>query len=219
MKGVELQESEQSTSDPPPSCRSSLHTEAWVGEVRINMIRLVSLAVFYGYHVVNTFVFSNDAALQAHFHTTVSLTVFMWAAGAVLLHLILLRRVMFPALSLTVIAWDLTLATVLLCVCQNPLSTLVCVYFLIVASAALRFSLPPVYLATLGSLLGYLVFLGYLRFVLQLPDELRVSRPNQVITAIELVVAGLFAGQSVRQARRVAAGSYVRSPLDAEEPQ
>ena len=55
--------------------------------------------------------------------------------------------------------------------------------------------------------------------MLQLPDELRVSRPNQVITAIELVVAGLFAGQSVRQARRVAAGSYVRSPLDAEEPQ
>jgi len=208
--GRRVMESEPPTSHPRPSNRPSLHVEAWVGEVRINAIRLVSLAAFYGYHVLNTFVISNDETLQGRFHTSVSLTVFLWAAGAVLMHLILLRRVMFPALPLTVIAWDISLATVVLCIGQNPHSMVVSVYFLIVASAALRFSIPPVYLATLGSLVGYLVFLGYSRFVLDLPIEVRVTRSNQIIMAIALATAGLLAGQSVRQVRRIAAGANAR---------
>ncbi len=207
---MDVTESELSSSEARLVNRPSLHVEAWVGEVRINMIRLVSLAAFYGYHVLNIFAISNDETLQGRFHTSVSLIVFLWAAGAVLLHLILLRRVLFPALPLTVIAWDISLATVVLCIGQNPHSMLVSVYFLIVASAALRFSIPPVYLATLGSLAGYLVFLGYSRFVLDLPFELRVTRPNQIIMAIALATAGLLAGQSVRQVRRIAAGGNVR---------
>lgn len=185
--------------------------EAWAGEVRVNLIRLAALAVFYGYHVLNVFVISDAPALRGRFHQTVSLVIFVWAAGAVLLHVVLARRIMRPALPLTVIAWDIVMVTALLCVCENPRSMIVTAWFLIIASSSLRFSLPPVYLSVFGSLLGYLVFLGHSRYVLQLPIELRVPRTNQIVFALALVVAGLLAGQSVRQARRIAAG--ISSPV------
>jgi hypothetical protein len=70
----------------------------------------------------------------------------------------------------------------------------------------LRLSRGLVWATTLASTAGYLVFLGYLRFWLQLPDAERLSRPNQVVFLLGLMVAGLLAGQSVRQARRLARG-------------
>ncbi|MBC7966311.1 MAG: hypothetical protein H7Z17_10355 [Fuerstia sp.] len=187
--------------------RSQVSTtiEAWAGEVRVNLIRLAALAMFYGYHVLNAFVFSDDPTLRGRFHQTVSLVVFVWAAGAVLLHFVLVRRLMRPSLSLIVITWDIVMVTALLCVCENPRSMVATAYFLIVASASLRFALPPVYVSAVGSLAGYLVFLGHARFVLEVPDELRVPRTNQIVFGIALAVAGLLAGQSVRQARRIAA--------------
>ena len=155
------------------SCvHASMRMEAWAGEVRVNLIRLAALAMFYGYHVLNAFVISDDPALLGRFHQAVSLVV---------------------------------MVTALLCVGENPRSMLVTAWFLIIASASLRFSLPPVYLSTVGSLLGYLVFLGHARYVLQVPDELLVPRTNQMIFAIAIAVAGLLAGQSIRQARRIAA--------------
>lgn len=184
---------------------ASMRMEAWAGEVRVNLIRLAALAMFYGYHVLNAFVISDDPALLGRFHQAVSLVVFVWAAGTVLLHVVLAHRIMRPALPLIVIAWDIVMVTALLCVGENPRSMLVTAWFLIIASASLRFSLPPVYLSTVGSLLGYLVFLGHARYVLQVPDELLVPRTNQMIFAITIAVAGLLAGQSVRQARRIAA--------------
>lgn len=184
---------------------ASTGIEAWAGEVRVNLIRLAALTAFYCYHLLNVFVINDDPTLLGRFHQTVSLVVFIWAVGAVLLHVLLAHRIMLPALPLIVIAWDIVLVTALLCVCETPQSTLVTAYFLIIASASLRFSLPPVYLSAVGSLVGYLVFLGYARFVLQVPDELRVPRTNQFLFGIALVVASLLAGQSVRQARRIAA--------------
>ena len=78
--------------------------------------------------------------------------------------------------------------------------------------------LAPIYLSAFGSLVGYLVFLGYARFVLQASIEDRVPRTNQIIFGIALIVAGLLAGQSVRQARRIANRSFVRVvPVNGEQ--
>lgn len=200
-----MNEATDATETSESRLHATMRTEAWVGEVRVNLIRLIALAMFYGYHVLNTFVISDDPALRGRFHQTVSLVVFVWAAGAVLLHVVLARRIMRPSLPLTVIAWDIVMVTALLCVTENPRSMVVTAWFLIIASASLRFSLSAVYLSAVGSLLGYLVFLGHTRYVLQVPDELRVPRTNQIVFAIALAVAGLLAGQSVRQARRIAA--------------
>ena len=177
---------------------ASIKIEAWVGEVRTNLIRLAALTAFYIYHLLNVFAFSDDPNLPGRFHLTVSLVVFVWATGAVLLHFVLSRRAMYPVLPFIVIVWDIVLVTALLCVCERPQSTLVSVYFLIIASASLRYSLPPVYLSSFGSLIGYLVFLGYARFVLQASTEQRIPRTNQVIFGMALLAAGLLAAQSVR---------------------
>ena len=32
---------------------ATMRIEAWAGEVRVNLIRLAALAMFYGYHVLN----------------------------------------------------------------------------------------------------------------------------------------------------------------------
>ena len=38
--------------------------EAWAGEVRVNLIRLVAVLAFYGHHLVNIFVIRDDPSLQ-----------------------------------------------------------------------------------------------------------------------------------------------------------
>ena len=62
---------------------ASIQTEAWAGEVRVNMIRLVALTAFYSYHLLHVFAISDDPTLPGSFHQTVSLVVFTWATGAV----------------------------------------------------------------------------------------------------------------------------------------
>ena len=70
-------------------------------------------------------------------------------------------------------------------------------------------------LASVGQRVGYLFLLGYYAWYLvgfhryyETP-ELRIPRSEEAITLIALLVAGLFAGQTVRQARRLAEGSGV----------
>ena len=90
-------------------------------------------------------------------------------------------------------------------------------YFLVIAAAPLRLSLPLVVVATAGSIAAYAFFLGYVRFWLEIPKEQRLPRANQFIFVVALGAAGLLAGQVVRQARRLAGGYPVvveESPED-----
>jgi hypothetical protein len=192
--------------------------EAWAGEVRVNLIRLAAIIAFYGNHLVQTYLF-HEGRNDHGFHVAVTAIVLAWATSVLALYVCLSRRYNPPALKHIAVGWDIVMVTAVVIVAGAPKSTLAALYFLVIASAPLRLSLPLVYFASLGSMAAYVLFLGYYKYFLagveRYPtDPRRLTRADQVIFVLALGAAGLFAGQMVRQARRLSQG-YV---VDIEEP-
>ncbi len=179
-------------------CRESL-----AGESRANLLRLAAILMFYGHHLANVFLFADDPTVRGAYHAAVTSLVVAWSLVTLAVYLCVARQWVGAGLKYAVTAADIVLVTLTLCFTRDPKSMLAALYFLVIASAALRLSLPLVWWATLGSAAGYLAFLGYWRFWLQLPLEERLSRRNQVILVLALGFAGLLAGQMLRQARRL----------------
>jgi hypothetical protein len=83
----------------------------WDGEVRVNLVRLAALAVFYGHHLTNVYWFQDDPSLTARYHRTITLLVLAWGCGALALHFCLLHRWTPPALKYVATACDTLLIT------------------------------------------------------------------------------------------------------------
>jgi hypothetical protein len=192
--------------------------ESWAGEVRSNLIRLAALLVFYGHHLFTVYTAGEGAQVTVEYHTSVTSLVLAWSIVALLLYFCLARRWVPPVLKYLATGWDLLLITALLLLTADSKSMLALLYFLVIAAAALRLSLPLVWTATLGSIAGYGFFLGYLRFWLELPPDQRLSRTNQIIFVLALGAAGILAGQMVRQVRRIVQGYPVTVAETAEGP-
>jgi hypothetical protein len=191
--------------------------ESWAGEVRVNLIRLAAMIVFYGQHLVNLYLFRDEPTIGGAYHTSVTALVLAWSLLVLLLYFCLARRWVPPALKYFATTWDILLITLLLLLTRDPKTMLAVLYFLVVAAAVLRLSLPLVYFTTLGTMAAYLYFLGYVRYWLQLPAQQRLSRPQQIVFLLALGTAGLLAGQVVRQARRLVAGYPVTVRQPREE--
>jgi hypothetical protein len=188
--------------------------EAWAGEVRVNLIRAVALVVFFAYHLLQVH-FLDPAMRGSRFDVVVTMVVLTWALGVAVLHTCLSRRWMPPALKYAVTAWDLTMITALLLADKTggPHSPLVVLYFLVIAAAPLRLSLRLVCAATLGAMVAAMLMMGcYVWGVVGSADyyapdsRYLMPRTHEVIFLLALAVAGLLAGQAVRQARRLSAG-------------
>lgn len=191
--------------------------EGYAGEVRVNLIRLAAIVVFYGHHLVNVFLIQDDPALHGGYHATVTVLALAWAMAVLAIHFCLSRRWVPPALKYVATAWDLILITAVLVVGRDPKSMLAVLYFLVIIAAALRLSLPLVYFATFGAMAAYLFYLGYVRFGLHVEDKDRLSRPQQIIFLLALGAAGLLAGQVVRQVRRLIQGYPIRVADEQEK--
>jgi glycerol uptake facilitator-like aquaporin len=197
--------------------------EAWAGEVRVNLIRAAALIAFYGYHLLNVFVLTNDATLKGAYNAKVTCIAAAWALAVFALYVCLTRRWAPPALKYVATAWDLAMITALLLVDKTagPHSPLIVLYFLVVAAAPLRLSIKLVYAATLGAMLAATFMMGCYVFVLIGKDEyykdakaVAEMRPAEIIFLLALGGAGLLAGQVVRQARRLVGGH----PVTVEKP-
>ena len=185
-----------------PRWAAARRIEEWAGETRVNLVRIVALVVFYGQHLVLGHWLA-DTPLHPGYHKAVTTLVIAWGFAAVALHACLGRRYVPHWLKYAATAWDVAMVTVLVAISGGPSSPLVVLYFLVVATAPLRLSLRLVYCGTLGAVAGYLVLLGHAKWI---AETAAVPRHHQVIFALGLGVAGLLAGQVVRQARRVADG-------------
>jgi hypothetical protein len=185
--------------------------ESYAGELRLNLIRLVAIAGFYGYHLLDAYVLRpDDPAIHGIYHARIAGSALIWAIGAVALQLYLVNRWVPAALKYVATAWDLVMITVVLMIGKDPYSLLTVLYLLVVAAAALRLCLVLVYAATLGAMAGFLLFHGYIRFWLALPPDQRLSHAQQTLFLLAVAVTGLIAGQVVRQARRLVQGHAVR---------
>jgi hypothetical protein len=185
--------------------------EAWAGEVRVNLIRLAAILAFYGNHLIQVLVLRDDKTADGRFHLAVTAVSMTWALEVLALHICLSRRYVPEWLKYAAIIWDIVMVFALLVIAGTPRSPLAILYFLVIATAPLRLSLRLVYVATLGSMAAFVLFLGHYKYVVigterYLQDADRMTRTNQALFVLALGAAGLLAGQMVRQARRLAEG-------------
>jgi hypothetical protein len=197
--------------------------EEWAGEARVNLVRVAAVLAFYAHHLLNVYVFRDDPTIVGPFHAAATALTVAWAIVAFAVYYLLSHRQVSPVLKYAATAGDLALLTLLLAQAGGVKSPLVVLYFLVIAAAALRLSLPLVYAATLGSIACYLLLLGaYAWFQVGWGEYYsnplaRIPRTQQIIFVLGLGTAGFLAGQTVRQTRRLVRGYPVRVPTGRED--
>lgn len=182
--------------------------QEYEGEARANLLRIVSIGAFYiveliNYRGLNLGFLQMPQIRDEPFHRAVTALAAAWAVLALAL-LLCLRRQIFPAsLKYISTACDIGLLTAVLVVADGPRSPLVMGYFLIIALATLRFSLRLIWLATAGSIAGYLFLLGHDRWY-RAGDHVPVERYQQLIVLLALLLTGVVLGQVIRRVRALA---------------
>lgn len=182
--------------------------QEYSGETRTNLLRIASIGTFYAIELANYYgidigPLQVPASVDQNFHMLVTALVTAWTMLA-LATLLLLRLQLFPpALKYATTASDLVLLTTMLMVADGPRSPLLVAYFLVIAASTLRFHLPLVWCATLGSIAGYLALLAHAQWFAGERD-LSVPRYQQLIFLAALTLTGIILGQVVRQVRALA---------------
>jgi hypothetical protein len=193
--------------------------ESWAGETRMNLIRLLAIAAFYGRHVVEAMTAPIGSPVRGAYHIQVTCLCVLWAGLAVVLHTKLRQRWMPAELKYFTVGFDAVMITLLCILAGGPRTPLVLLYFPLIASAPLRLSLRLVYVTTGCAILGYLIILAHYAWYeigfkkYYSTPELRIPRSQEAIVVLALAVTGVMAGQVVRQMRRIAA----RYPVIAVE--
>ena len=186
--------------------------EGWAGEVRLNMVRLIAIAVLYGRHLLEVAFGPADSPARGIYHIRATFICAMWAGCAIVLHFWLARRRFAPWLKFATTCFDAAMLTLLCISAGDPRSPLVLLYFPLIMAAPLRLSLRLVYTATAATILGYLCVLGVYAWYLigfhryYSSPELRIPRSQEAIVVLAMLTVGFLAGQCVRQSRRIASG-------------
>jgi hypothetical protein len=190
--------------------------EEYEGEARANLLRISGIGAFYIIELLNYYGlrlggFELPQVVDEAFHRTVTALAVAWTMVA-LGTLLCLRRQIFPAaLKYVTTGADALLLTGILMVADGPRSPLIIGYFLVIAVAALRFKLRLVWFATLASMAGYLVLLGYAKWFAGReesvfgPRDITVPRYHQLIFLLGLALCGVVVGQVIRRVKWMAA--------------
>jgi hypothetical protein len=195
------------------AAESARHVEAWAGEVRVNLVRVVALLGFYGYHLVDVYLSRDDPSYTPEYRASVAAVAVGWAGVIAIAYAVLRQGRMPPALPYLTAVADAALVAAVVIVSGGPRSPLVQLFLLVVAAAPLRLSLSAVYVSTAAALIGYLVTIGQYVVVrvgtsaYYSEPALRIPRPQQVVTVLAILTAGLLAGQIVRQSHRLTAAA------------
>jgi len=195
--------------DSLTNVETARRVEAWAGEVRVNLVRTIALVTFYGYHLIDVYLSRDDPTYTPAYRTSVTAVVVGWAGVILIAYAILRPGRLPPALPYFTVAADAVLTASLVTVSGGPRSPLVLLFLLLVGAAPLRLSRPVVYVSTAAAVLGYLATLGHYIFVrtgataYYADRAARISRPQEVVTVLALLTAGLLAGQIVRQSHRL----------------
>ena len=151
------------------------------GKARANLLRMVGIAAFYLVELANYRGFrlgglEMPRLVDRPFHLAVTSVAVAWTMLGLGVHLCLSRRIFPAALKFVSTGGDLLLMTCVLAVSNGPRSPLIVGYFLILALAALRFSLPLIWFATAGGMLGYLALLAHAKWFVPGASGAPISR-------------------------------------------
>ena len=194
----------------------ALRWQEYAGEARANLLRLLAVGSFYVVQLLefHWFAEGNDAA-QTLFHQRATAVAVAWTLVALAVMLLLRVRIFSAALKYVASLCDILLLTALASLARGPESPLVLGYFLIIAMAALRFSLHLVWFCTVVSILAYLSLVGLVDS--QWFDAEHVVPPaRQLLTLLSLAFTGIVTGQTVRSSRSIAS-EYSARLRESEE--
>jgi len=177
--------------------------QEYEGEGRANLLRIIAILGFYSVQLVRFLGMENPTDADCTFHSAATWISMAWVAlGLAILYC--LRQRVFPAsLKYFSTGGDLILLTALAALGAKASSPLIFVYFLIIALAALRFSLLLVWVSTIGSLLGYMALVGVMDDKWFDADHV-VALHVQLITLLSLGLTGIVVGQLIRRTRSMA---------------
>ena len=181
--------------------------QEYEGEARANSLRIIGIAAFYVVELINYYglrlgFFEMPKVSDKAFHQAVTALAVAWTMVALGVLFCLSQRVFPAGLKFVSTASDIVFLTFILVVANGPQSPLVIGYFLVIALSTLRFNLPLVRFATVGSMVGYLFVLGYAKWFTT--ADLRVPRYHQIIFLLALALTGIVLGQVIRRVRGLA---------------
>lgn len=209
-----------------PDDRDSLATtidvgcrwEQYAAEMRANMVRCLAIGIFYVVYALHRVAGSVDsgllhalgfdAGLHAPMDVHIAITCIMlaWVMLAFWIHHLLVRQVFPDWLKYVSTVGDIALLSLTLVLTSGASSPMVAGYFLVLMMTALRLDLRLVRWTTVASLVGYLVVLGCSKWPIGLSKTYElptVPRYHQMIMLSAILLAGILAGQWVRQARQL----------------
>lgn len=191
--------------------------QEFAGEARANLLRIIAVGSFYLVELINYHVIGHGSEAYVEFHRIATTVAVAWTLLALGVMTCLRRQIFPPALKYISTALDLALLTALALSVSGttggPASPLTFIYFLIIALAALRFSLPLVWMTTLGSMFGYMVLVA----VADRRDHGQWFDNNHAVPVVEqlmmllaLGLTGIIVGQIIRRVRAIAEEFYER---------
>lgn len=180
--------------------------QAYEGEARANLLRIMGIALFYivelaNYHGLRLGWFDMPPVVDKAFHQSVTALAVAWTLMSLGVLYCLTHRIFPWMLKYVTTGLDVLLLTVILMVADGPKSPLVVGYFLIIALALLRFDLSLIRFSTGAAVVGYLSLTGYARWW---EVELRLPRYHQAIMLLAIALAGVISGQAIRCVRGMA---------------
>src|SRR5437764_10917915 len=138
----------QISAPTPDFWELSRRVEAWAGEIRVNVIRIATIVLFYGRHLIEFMLAPRDSPLRGEYHVRVTAVILVWAALAGVLHVVLTRRKYPDELKYVASLMDVLMITTLCAIAGGPNTPLVLLFFAAIAAAPLRLSLRLVYVTT-----------------------------------------------------------------------
>ena len=184
--------------------------QEYEGEARANLLRIIGVGAFYIIELINHGVHLGALQLPAvvndRFHQAMTGLAVAWTMVALATHVCLRQHIFPAALKFVTTGCDIVLMTTVLMIADGPRSPLVVGYFLIIALAAMRLSLRLVWVATIGSMAGYVFLLGYVKFYVatERAAVMTVPRYYQMILLLALALEGIVIGQVIRRVRKMA---------------
>jgi hypothetical protein len=190
--------------------------QEYEGESRANLLRIVAVGAFYVVELLRFYGFEKAGPEHLPFHRQATLIAVAWTMLALAIWMCLRLGILPAALKYVSTACDILLLTSLAALnAPGPFSPLVLGYFLIIAMAALRFSLGLVWFATMASMLGYWSLVGLVDKKWFDADH-AVPPARQLVTLVSLALTGIVIGQVLRRVKGMAS-DYAQRMAMAEK--
>lgn len=177
--------------------------QEYAGESRANLLRVTALVAFYGVQLYQYLVLEERSEAARAFQRETTLIVAAWSLVALAVLVCLQRRTFPAALKYLSTAADVILLTLLARAGQGANGPLVHVYYLILALAALRYSLGLIWFASLLSMAGYLALVGGADPA-WFDAEHSTPVIDQLVMLTSLALTGVVLGQVVRRVKALA---------------